>query len=346
MSWEVTSFTVQSVTGGAETLYANGQMQIPAIVSIKAIDTTTYASYKLTQVELESIQLVDYFSPTTVLQGSWFYSTHENEFAHTMPTTRDPGQPVLDDGAQHIYFWVSSTKVENKRIAARITQPNQTVVTTNSSAFNSWVIITTREPRPYTRDDVTVVREDTKEGVFYILKNNSYTKNGRWDQDNYYITSNRHPFVKADRYNYGATKNDLSVNAENVSLSNSWAYLPDKNNCSMFFFWDLGESMFEWDLVGLDINLGGSGLNYYSARLGIHFNQRSNAFCLTRMYYWGHDQVWGSSWSKSAWFRLYDLYGNSGDFYPRADNKNTISIHQRLSRAGEPTDAVGPEAKL
>ncbi|PWY71766.1 hypothetical protein BO94DRAFT_589835 [Aspergillus sclerotioniger CBS 115572] len=65
MSWEVTFFKVRSVTGGAAALYANGQMQVPVIVSFKALDTTrdmfhmfiyAYASVLLTWREQDGTE--------------------------------------------------------------------------------------------------------------------------------------------------------------------------------------------------------------------------------------------------------------------------------------------------
>ncbi|GKZ33300.1 hypothetical protein AbraIFM66950_003143, partial [Aspergillus brasiliensis] len=111
-AWEVTSFAVQTSTANqkTDTLYANGRMQVPVIISVKAVNGTTGAIYDSTEVT-----------------GTWFYSTTENEFAHTLGNSRDPVTPIAD-GTKSIIFWISSTKVENKNIAAFITQPNEQVI--------------------------------------------------------------------------------------------------------------------------------------------------------------------------------------------------------------------------
>ncbi|GLA67390.1 hypothetical protein AtubIFM54640_010708 [Aspergillus tubingensis] len=316
VSWEVTSLAVQTSTANqkTDTLYANGRMQVPVIVSVKAVNGTTGQNYELTDAELEKIKL--------------FYSTTENEFAHTLGNARDPVTPIAD-GTKSIIFWVSSTKVENKNIAAFITQPNGTSVTTTGGTFNSFVTLNGLQPVAYNTKNVTIEEEDTATGTWnYTSHSNSVSSVylRKWQQNNYYVTSDVHPILKAELYDYFTSQSQFSNGMWSSSrLVNSFAYLHKASPLNIFYFWIPGFETSE--TVGVrkteeswDINENGHPSNYisitYDATATIRVNQTSSALCLTRMRFLDNES-WGNTFQKDSWFRLYDTLGNSGDFYAK-----------------------------
>ncbi|KAE8353322.1 hypothetical protein BDV28DRAFT_165011 [Aspergillus coremiiformis] len=332
-TWEVTSFSVRSSTasGTSDVLYANGRMQVPVIASIKAIDTKTNNRYQLTDAELQKIQLVDYLNTSIEIKGTWFYSTVENEFAHSLGASA-PVQAAPDDSAQSIYFWVSTTKVENKNIGARITQPDKTTVTTHSTSFDSRVTLTGILPVSYTTDNITVRREDTANGKWQTVSKIGWTvtstQNLNWDQDNYYITMKDHPFLKADIHEYDATGKENGV-VQDSRLKNCFGYYIVKRDLRLFFIWNSGPEVtttagvFRSQLYGM---YESTELRAYT---DIKVNQIKNAFCLTRLWFSSQVDLWGKTWSYDTWFVLYDTFGNSGAFYAKQNSYNTIEIKNK-----------------
>ncbi|OOG00671.1 hypothetical protein ASPCADRAFT_202496 [Aspergillus carbonarius ITEM 5010] len=366
-AWEVTSFAVQTSTANQKTdsVYANGRMQVPVIVTVKAVNGTTGASYELTDAELKTIKLRDYYT-STELTGTWFYSTTENEFAHTLGNTRDPVTPIAD-GTKSIVFWVSSTKVENKNIAAFITQPNGTSATTAGGTFNSFVTLTGLQRVDYTTRNVTIEDEDTAKGTWKSTRhsnNVTSVSSYEWQQNNHYVTSDVHPILKAELHDYITSGSQVSNGSWSSSrLVNSFAYLHKASPLDIFYFWVPGLETSQ--VVGVreftdawDINENGHPTGYTSTDLNatatIQVNQKSNAFCLTRMKFLGN-KVWGKTFQKDSWFRLYDTLGNSGDFYPKVrestDENGEVQYTLYLQNKNTATSSTGlaslqPAAKL
>ncbi|PKY03439.1 hypothetical protein P168DRAFT_283179 [Aspergillus campestris IBT 28561] len=323
VSWEVTSFAVQTTTVDqvADRLFANGNMQVPVIVTLNAINPTTGVTHRLTDTELQKIQLIDYHSGA-VLMGTWFYSLTPNDFAHTLAGTNDPVEPT-SDAPQSIRLYVSSTRIENRVIGARITQPNDTVVTTNSTIFNSFVTLTAIQPVFYDTNNITLGDKQkvaTGNWIFTSAINGNATDFDRdWRQENYYVTSNVHPILKADLHDYRINETWTSD-----PLNNSFSLQFNRHDLNIFYFWNLGPETSRQ--VGLKHILEdfGSGQRFdpfiiststKNAIADVQVNQQRNAFCLTHMTFF-HNNYWQMTpWSQDAWVRLYDTFGNYGDFY-------------------------------
>src|ERR1700761_9699465 len=97
--WEVNYFKVETSTSSANTdsLYANGKMQIPVTVSIKAVETGTSTRYTLTDSDLNTIELVYYNDTSSTLSNGWSYTDQEDDtFAHTIS-----GQSASSTAAMH-----------------------------------------------------------------------------------------------------------------------------------------------------------------------------------------------------------------------------------------------------
>ncbi|KAI3013244.1 hypothetical protein CBS147346_247 [Aspergillus niger] len=308
VSWEVSFLQVQTSTADAatDTLFANGHMQVPVIVTIKAIDPESASTYELKDSDLKNIKLIDYDdeNPATEISGSWSYSATENEFEHALPTSRKEPQPDLslaDGDPQRKRYWVTTTKIENKRIGASIQQPNGTVVHTASAAFDSKATLRGINPETYTKDDLNLERNDTANGDFYSPNYHWY-----WDQDNYFLTSTKYEFRKVELYSYDGGSSD-------PYLKYSTGFFSVHAPCNIFYYWPMGSQ---------ETRTVGRGL----MTTEITINQRLNAMCCTRMMFTGANP-WEESHYWEGKFTIYDNIGNFGTFFMGYDeDRNQMQI--------------------
>ena len=325
--------------------YANGRMQVPVIAYLGAIDKKTSEPYSLLDSDLDKIELYDLDHPSDTLSGSWSYTDVRNPlFASSLeiPADKasDPPKETSPARAQVLSavnptlrtktYWVSATTVEVKHIAARVRQPDDTVVTTKYSVFNSFVKLTGAEPIIYTMDSVNVAREDTGNGNYNFYKQESedgnwFTSGQPFDQDNYYVTSKFHPFVKADIYG-------LDCGMSDWRMENCYSYhAPDGKNMKLSLIWGLGVETVR--TVGLFVKstvTDASGVRGLAADafVNMRINKRSNAVCLTRLAFDCTDSIWGDNWSNDhCGFTVYDVYGNAGKFAAGfSSNHNLVAI--------------------
>jgi hypothetical protein len=143
-SWEVTGFQIRTGTPelNSDTLDADGKMQLPVYVSIKANVKGTDNRYYLTEEELSSIELIDFGNSNNRLSDGWSYSDKEDlstPSTSVVPLPRVSGHDNVGDDYQLKCYWVSTTKTEDKNIAARITRPGGKIVTTETSVEGSYV---------------------------------------------------------------------------------------------------------------------------------------------------------------------------------------------------------------
>jgi len=348
--WEVNRFTVKTGTrdGTSDVLYANGRMRVPVYVDIVANVKGETNRYNLTTAELNTIQLIDYDAPGNTLSNGWAVDGQGGDYgislnaaspkaslqqisaaSFTSLEQEADNSGSSDNGTpQCKQFWVSTTKIENKNVGARVKQSDGTVVTTHSTDFDSHVTLTGKEPITYTYpDNITVTREDTASGDYDYEWQNALTGNWdtakkHWDQDNYYISTNTHTLKKADIHDY---------KGDNSHLSHCYAYcVREKTNLDLFFIWDYGKEATK--TAGLYkeatvVDWGTDCGRKAHAEKDIKVNQKENALCLTRLAYDCSDTIWGSSWWFNCGFTLYDIYGNKGTFSAGfSDDRNKVVI--------------------
>ncbi|KAK3356818.1 hypothetical protein B0T25DRAFT_537470 [Lasiosphaeria hispida] len=382
--WEVTYFKVETTTGDGKTdsLYANGRMQVPVIVTIKAIEKGTTKRCWLQPDELSEIALIDYDDSPNKLSDGWSYTDSQSNgsvFATAMnvainanalarqvsdstATARDaavwtedlmnqdtdslvitsnaavPAGEVAarsDNDPQSKKFWVLTTRIESKRIGARIKQPDDKTVTTHSK-FDSRATLKGIEPIVYTTDNVTIVRKDTADGSYRFDwqsagDGNWYTSQKHWDQDNYFVSSTIHEFIKADIYGFDTT-GYASGHPGDSRLKNCYAYCaPDDKNLKLSFIWEFGPEATkaaglykEGTIVDWLTPCGRKAYAYPDIKV----NQKSNALCLTRLAIDCPDTIWGAKWSSgNCGFTIYDVYGNAGKFSASySDDHNLLTI--------------------
>ncbi|KAF7952953.1 hypothetical protein EAE96_006175 [Botrytis aclada] len=319
VQWEVTFLSIHTSEAGTS-LFANGQMQVAANVLIKAINPVNNNPYILTATELARIELVDYYNTDEKLVGPWRYTTFENEFSHTMPqgtgSVADAGdpptQPFMVD--QHQRYWVSTTKAEVKNVGARITQPNGKVVTTRSAENDSYIAFRGYQEIRYSLSNSEWWREDTANG-------------SGWDQDNYFLRSRVHPFIRADRAGYRDDK--FAV----VGMRNSVAY--HRAGPDLHYMWPMGARA----TVKAGLTHYADGRVHPKAwSKDIVIRQHANSLCLTRLKTSGPLGIWDLGWWFNPTATMYDQYGNSGMFEFGVNEYNTISVHNRGTKSSPPSD--------
>ncbi|KAM0550286.1 hypothetical protein ACHAPJ_008956 [Fusarium lateritium] len=312
-SWKVNSITIKTVADGHEknNLYANGRMQIPVIVLIKASEKDVNKRHHLSPKELESVKLIDYYN-NEGLTGGWTYSTTENEFSHTRASFTIEQDDVADDEPDVVQFWVSTTKFETKEIAASVQSP-EGENRTNKDPNHSSVIITGTVPIKYKKDDVEITPVEILQGN-YLLEWEDVLQDWheawpKYWQTNYYISLKNHfPLIKRDVHGL--------KNAVTPRLANSFGYWRSDTNLNLriYYIWDCNPEPIKEVGVKVDCLIHvGPLLNQRIAHAekDIRVDQNPDTLCMTIMYYASDDRIWGESWYTELDLVIYDTYGNT-----------------------------------
>ncbi|KID81094.1 hypothetical protein MGU_11522 [Metarhizium guizhouense ARSEF 977] len=315
IKWEVTYFTI----GATDlTLFANGRMQVAANILIKAVNPADNKPYTLTASDLGKIELVDYYNTGTKLGGGWTYTATENEFAHSMPGSKsspNEGHEPLNNQAKK--YWVSTTKIESKSIGARIPQPNGRWINTHSDDFDSHINLRGTQPVHYNTDNTNLKRDDTANGGSGFVI---------WDQDNYYLTSknNNHAFKKAELHGY------RNENYKIEGMRWSIGYWRDGVTNYIHYFWEMGTQ--KRVKAGLTHYEDGRPFEWPAA-VDITVRENRQALCFTRLRITSLLSPYSNNWVFNSWFRIFDIYGNTGDFSVNHNERNLISIKNRGTSA-------------
>ncbi|KAK6514731.1 hypothetical protein TWF281_004926 [Arthrobotrys megalospora] len=203
------------------------------------------------------------------------------------------------------------------------------MITTATSPYNSYVTLVGNPPVVYTTDTITVARVTVDKGEKEVgVYNSDGTKISSskmpWSQDNYYISSSVHSFVKADIHDYDTTGEEEGHHADS-RLANLFNYWSDNGRLRLSFIWGIATQSTK--TAGLYRETGSPNTTKIKAFEDIKVNQKSNALCLTRMAFNYSRQIWGSNWSNSdCGFTVYDCYGNAGKFYASWSKDEDIII--------------------
>ncbi|GFF61357.1 hypothetical protein IFM51744_10661 [Aspergillus udagawae] len=338
VQWEVTDMRVETSPGDhtRDSLFANGQMQVPVFVLIKAINPATGEVHTLKEEELKTIKLVDYYSPTTQLSAPWTYSGQENEFHHALPSTASNETPQTDGpsptaGLQKKPWWVSTSRVEHKNIGASIRAPDGTVYHTGGGGpggFDSHVTISGISPIHYNMSNV--------EFSGYVNTADGRTTNGThtFDQDNYYLSSKVYPFRKVQMTG-GYFGGPPPVEYSYVRVS--WQIVNVFEKTHLHYLWPIGSQQTKQ-------------AGHQNATANITINQRHGALCLTRLTLQGPKLYGNNGAGFNGRFTIWDEYGNWGKFGAGSkDDYNviTVSAHNTLldenSSPSESFTPISPE---
>ncbi|KAK6527589.1 hypothetical protein TWF694_004573 [Orbilia ellipsospora] len=318
--WEIEQFCIKTNNSSevCDTLFANGQMQVPLDVSIRAVKGTE--TYKLTDAELDTIKIV-YYNNTTKELGfgfskGWYCMVKENEYLHTLDTTSSVASSNPDQTVQVKRFWVSTKKKETADFAARVLQPDigedgevtQMKITTSFASFNSHVTLTGISPINYTTDNITITTEDTSSGTYQwdVDDNGKCQKEEKWTQKTWYLSTSNYPLHK-----WTAWDVELDQWGGTVELRHCYAYRTHSNNLKLFFAWNKGDEFSR--NVGVEVSHMDGKNRTAKAWAGIKVNRKKNAVCLCRVNFDSSAGIWGAEWDfPSCFITLWDVYGNYG----------------------------------
>ncbi|KGQ10724.1 hypothetical protein BBAD15_g3932 [Beauveria bassiana D1-5] len=330
VDWEVLDFSIGTSNAYQQSaqLYANGRMQVLVYVWISVQTKGTNQLYHLSPDELSEIALVDYNDPYNGLdrdgdmRGDWQYSEKPGEYAQPLPSSRVVGAatdlPQLARGSQTQKYWVTTTAQENKDIAASIYQPDGTLVNTTMAGFESRITLEGLTPIVYTTDkeSTSVERKFIKQGTYHCDWEGSYDP--YWSQDNYYFSLKQFPLHKVELHWYDRTGHDNGhdndpclVGAVAKQLQHDYQ-VSHSADLNVFFIWEHGTK--SPTKSGLYRKWGNITANAYA---NIEVDQREQALCLTRLkfgFFPGLGEIWGTQWTFSTWFIVFDIHGNSGTF--------------------------------
>ncbi|KAK6529792.1 hypothetical protein TWF281_008951 [Arthrobotrys megalospora] len=344
MAWSVVKLTITANTsnGVADRLYANGNMQVPIDVAITAIDGAG-KPYYLSDQELAAIQLVDYNNVDRQLSGKWKYTDQENEFAHIIDgvgrsvsiSTDAPGASA--DASDHLGFqtkryWVSTTGIENQKIAAAITEPNGNYYTTHSKVEDNFAILRGVSPIIYNTENVRINRDynDTTTGS-YDLSSEREVLGGRktiteklgWKAQNYHLSMDRGSVRKAEIYGYYTSSSAL-----NYSIK----YQPVGRGLIIFYMWPLGSQR---DMqTGVLLTTTHAPIFRVEALATVPTNNRRGSLCFTRVHYAG-SEAFPIPWDdeshryEQAGCKIYDEWGNWAQFkiiFTRSGKDQDVAI--------------------
>ncbi|GIK07120.1 hypothetical protein Aspvir_002775 [Aspergillus viridinutans] len=331
VQWEVIQMKVETSPGDhiRDSLFANGQMQVPVIVSIEAINPANNTIYKLSAAQLNTIKLVDYYNPTTQLSTPWTYSDVENEFHHALPATAasetqqtDASDPRAD--FQKKTWWVSTSRVEHKNIGASIQTPQGIYHTGGGTGHSdSHVTITGISPIHYNMSNV--------EFSGYENTANGKTTNGThsFDQDNYYLSSKVHRFKKV-QIRGGYFSDPPPVEYSYVRVSRNVIIVEQTH---LHYLWPIGSQQTKQ-------------AGHPNAIANITVNQRHGALCLTRLTLGGRPLYGDIGGLFTGQFTIWDEYGNWGKFKAGStDGYNQIAMaadNSLLDEKSSPSEKFTP----
>ncbi|OOF91982.1 hypothetical protein ASPCADRAFT_9384 [Aspergillus carbonarius ITEM 5010] len=336
-NWEVIFFEVTTTRSDRVTdiLYANGRMQVPVDISIKA--TVNDEPYTLSEKELSTIKLVRYVAPAEDLPDGWHYTASENEFDHVMPTSatnleNNPDQDIpnqteaLDNalGAdrQVKRYWTTTTKVENEQIAASIQSPSGQIITTHGddSGFDSYVALTGVAPITYHKEDLVTDtysnKDDVEKHSWSFANEGLQLAEGMCHQQNVYVSLKNERMLKAEITGVKRDNSDYWFNHAYRRHVPSWV----SQAVDIHYIWDMGEPEQQW--VGQPLPRGQDEID---TKWQVGTNKKPNKLNLgrcairtdfTTLGLWNPDYDWDQQNS----IILYDRCGNTGRFKAKPDN--------------------------
>ena len=341
-NWEVTFFEVHTASPDSTSavLFANGRMQTPVDLLIRAVDPQNHQRYRLTQAELDTIELVEYNNTTIVLEGAWSYSDQSNEFAHAILSSEaavaspafNESWPIQNDNSpDHKRYYVTTTRVEHKRVSARIRQPNGAMVSLHhGGTFDSHVHLTGIPQVAYNTSTISENQEVVvPDGRYTIILFSGarvpIVLERRYNQVNYYISTKSYPLLKANIL--GLPDAPHQPNIYTHFTDNNWRAETLKMHC----IWETtGQTVRE---ISVFRRISAGTQSALWTHLDIVVNQQKDAVCLTRLSLDAEGDAWNPDFSHSCGFELYDIYGNRGWFTAghSADRDEIVILNGRPS---------------
>ncbi|KAK6519146.1 hypothetical protein TWF281_003835 [Arthrobotrys megalospora] len=330
--WEVKQFYIRTSapSGVSDSLYANGEMQVPLDVSIRAAKSGK--TYKLTDDELNTIKIV-YYNDTTKELGfgysdGWYCMYDQNDYYHTLSSTSssasaslvqeakypDTPTPTItttttaadvtasassdsDQAVQVKRFWVSTKKVENANFGASVLQPDK-----DKDGNITQTKITTASTTFDSHVTLTGIGpiKYTTDNIT-IATEDTASGTYQWDVDS---DGKCH---KEEKW----TQKTWYISTKNHPLHKGSVWDVDVDHWGLFFAWDTGDGFSR--NVGVEVSHMDGKHGTAKAWAGIKVNQKKGAVCLCRVNFDSPEGIWGSEWVfPSCHITLRDVYGNYG----------------------------------
>ncbi|UKZ58881.1 uncharacterized protein TrAtP1_000203 [Trichoderma atroviride] len=345
VNWQIASFSVSTSAAGetSDALYANGRMQVLVNIQIKAIVPDSDSSstpYTLSKHELDSIRLMDYFTHAELANhgNGWVWSTKKSPFAGSLYST-GMAEFQAEADSQLVQLWVSSTISEKKSIGASIRQPDNTVVRTSDSSYNSYIVLKAEPAIDYTYpENVGFEQEKAGSGHYKIDFVGISDPSRRWDQVNYYLTTKNHHLLYSETNSYEVYKHHNPYSDEHLECCYAGQVRTDVDgSLSLFFLWKnpLGTKASK-PRVGLKSVVNGllaSGPWTAEAFADITVNDKKNSVCLSYLNFRDTpmqviNRLWPVTWGTVAKITVYDVHGNKGTFKAsHTDENDGVVIH-------------------
>ncbi|MCC8381248.1 MULTISPECIES: hypothetical protein [Xenorhabdus] len=259
-------FEIHLIVGGEQAnIYANGNMQAGVYIRIQAKDEEGNIT-PLSKEQLNLIKLINY-NDDKELPKWWSYSDIENHYNHTFPSGnvmtkkekefnlsyRETISHTLNEDSiynQKKTYWVTTTKVDQIRIAAKITIDGKTYSTDKSRFINynsndkRCVAIISHQSIIYHADNLIIPPpEKTNTGLYdatvitkeYDTEIERHTEHYNWEQYNYYVRPK--PEVggfKVKSVEIADTYNDTEVNDNDY---HGFTHRTESQNLHLCFLW-------------------------------------------------------------------------------------------------------------
>ncbi|KAG5821600.1 hypothetical protein H9Q74_000029 [Fusarium xylarioides] len=331
--WVVNSISIRTVTENqtSDSLYANGLMQVPVHVLIKAKYKNKSERYHLKPQDLKLVRLFDFVDKEKEMPQGWTYEHEPNHYYHSLSSLVVDSTGAASAVQSGSYdnepdvktFWVSSTEVETREIAASITPPGEKMSSTNDDKNHSHVILHGKIPIRYTTDDIIIKKDEVLNGQyklewtgqFGLIWHESWPK--YWQTNHYVTLRSGMPLKKVELHDHNPDGNYKDPKYK--GLANTFAYwASDNHNMRIYYIWEYGDETSKDVGITRDVTIWNAGLQVprkAHAEKTIRVNQKPNSVCMTVMYYSCNDALWGNQWyNDKAGFKIYDAFGNTGRF--------------------------------
>ncbi|KAL7902713.1 hypothetical protein HDV63DRAFT_385045 [Trichoderma sp. SZMC 28014] len=338
--WQVSRFDIltSAASENSDLLFANGRMQVLVNVQIKANLTDENATpYTLSQNELDSIRLIDYFTHAEIAsQGAgWVWSRQRGEFAGSLHSQgRSDWKP--NTPSQLVQFYVSTTISEKKTIAASIRQSDGTMIRTSDDSYNHSIVLKAQPAINYTYpENVDFGPQRTGDGHYRIRSKVFDESSFRWGQTNYYLTTKDYPLLYSTDDCSTFAGADAGTYSD-VHLDSCYAcqVRDGELSLSLFFLWKdpLGTTA-STRKVGLTSTVPGDffmGPWTANAFADITVNDKKNSVCFSYVNF--HDVptlaygLWSTTWYSEPKLTVYDIHGNRGTFKVSFSKKDKDAV--------------------
>ncbi|PLB35898.1 uncharacterized protein BDW47DRAFT_133253 [Aspergillus candidus] len=315
--WEATSFEIltQGHDRVSDQLFANGRMQVPLRINIKAAaqsESGELVPYKLSRDELDRIRLKDYHT-NGPLPGAWKESDHKiGDWSDTFPNGRAPEESApSEDDSQSYILWIQTTESGLKHIQATI--PNGQGIwqtTKNSVALNAVNPIKYRISELH---NIEYRKTEVAKGSWTGQKHVEVHR-GEWTQYNWYFSTTTHQTKHVELHDY--SPDNLQFKLGDKKLRNAWRMKAEANSLQIAYVWEYGQRQ--------EVPFG---CEYMDNPRTMTVNQAENALCVTLLSF-THPvrNNWPHNFTYKPWFEIFDIYGNSGRFSLRLTDDNAVEF--------------------